>query len=846
MAKDSQGNSRLESTDKSYFQEYLQCLCFFALLFVVIAVASFDPSDPSPFNVAAVSAGNSEALTNLFGPLGAALADWSFQVLGVGALVFSFVFLAQILSSFRRPRKKSRWLLRSFGYPQLIVCYLGLVSGLAPAWTYKGVAFHSGGIIGHSVFVFFVSIFGSTGAKIALAFGVAASLPLCLGVRPVTLITRLLAFIPFARAQKLASELLLGNGAASNAGAVHAGAALARGDLAFAGVRQPDSGSPGALLPRHQLASKAAALLARRRAESGADSSHDNINGTINGSIADSTGGSAGSEDAREGVALVASARVVRVNSDDGLQPAHRRDVLPPALRDEGRERKVLSAAEFSELVLMLEPPGKPAAKKDPEQESLRLKQEAILLEEKMATFGVLGVVTRSQPGPVVNVHEFEPAAGIKVTKVMSLQDDLALGLKAQSILMAPQPGKSTIGIEVPAQLREVVSLRDVMESPAFRNNGTPLPMALGKLVDGSPLVADLSGMPHLLVAGSTGSGKSVGINVMLLSLMMSRTPDQLRLILVDPKMLELSNYDGIGHLLMPVVTEPAKAAGALKWAIDEMERRYKLMKLMQVRNISGYNGALEAGEVPPEQSSAALGLDFVHKPLPYIVVVIDELCDLMMTAPKDVEDSIQRLAQKARAAGIHLILATQRPSVDVLTGVIKANLPCRLSFQVASKHDSRTIIETIGAEKLLGKGDMLFLPPGTSKLVRSHCAYVGDKEINRIADRLRSLYPVRYESEIMEEVERVSQNLCQKNDRSGEKIDGTETDGNNMDENTLYEKSVEFALISGQVSTSSIQRHFRIGYNRAARLMDRMVKEGLVGPSDVAGKPRQVIGSTR
>jgi len=361
--------------------------------------------------------------------------------------------------------------------------------------------------------------------------------------------------------------------------------------------------------------------------------------------------------------------------------------------------------------------------------------------------------------------------------------------------------------------------------------------MALGKNVDGTPLVADLSVMPHLLIAGATGSGKSVGINVTLLSLMMSRTPEQVRFILVDPKMLELSNYDGIGHLLMPVVTDPSKAAGALKWAIDEMERRYQLMRKAAVRNISAYNAEVLAGRLTVEQLEGE-----TPQALPFIVVVIDELCDLMMTAPRDIEDSIQRLAQKARAAGIHLILATQRPSVDVITGVIKANLPCRISFQVASRHDSRTIIESVGAERLLGRGDMLFLPPGTNKIVRGHGAYIGDKEINSLSDRLKQLYPAQYDSAMMDAVQRNAQTISQKNEQG--KSDELGADGNALEESDLYDRAVDFAVSSGTVSTSSLQRNFRIGYNRAARLMDRMVKDGLVGPSDVAGKPRQVISA--
>lgn len=501
-----------------------------------------------------------------------------------------------------------------------------------------------------------------------------------------------------------------------------------------------------------------------------------------------------------------------------------REHVILPRYQTEQVSVPSLNAAQ---LIHFLKPHVAEGSEIRREQEKQRLFVEAESLIALLETFGVSGKVTRSQPGPVVNVHEFEPAAGVKVGKVLALQEDIALGLKARSVLMAPQPGKSTIGIELPAQFRETVSLKEVICSDEFQSSKRPLPMVLGKTVEGLPLVADLCAMPHLLIAGSTGSGKSVAINVILLSLLIARRPDELRLILVDPKMLELSNYDGIGHLLLPVVTEPGKAAGALKWALREMDRRYSLLKECQVRNIEGYNSLdenLRAGAK-----------------LPYIVVVIDELCDLMMTAPKDVEDSVQRLAQKARASGIHLILATQRPSVDVLTGVIKANLPCRISFQVASKHDSRTIIEGIGAEKLLGKGDMLYLPPGTSKIMRAHGAFVSDGEVNDVCRVLRETYPSRYESGVMSEVELAAQEL---QDGAGSAAAGRSgpADGDGeISEEEIYSRAVDFALAAGKVSTSSIQRQFRIGYNKAARIMDRMDREGLVGPSDVAGKPREV-----
>jgi DNA segregation ATPase FtsK/SpoIIIE, S-DNA-T family len=456
-----------------------------------------------------------------------------------------------------------------------------------------------------------------------------------------------------------------------------------------------------------------------------------------------------------------------------------------------------------------------------------QLFKEAKEIEEKLENFGIKGKVLLSQPGPVVNTHEYEPAPGIKVSKIVSLQDDLALGLKAQNVSIAPQPGKSTLGIEIPSQYRLTIGIKEIIET--FSEKNYTLPIALGKKTDGSALVADLASMPHLLIAGSTGSGKSVGINSLLISLILSRTPSQLRLILVDPKMLELSNYNNLGHLLMPVVTEPSKAAGALKWAILEMDKRYETLKQAGVRNIAGYN----------EKPENAL------TPLPYIVIVIDELCDLMMTSPKDVEDSIQRLAQKARAAGIHLVLATQRPSVDVITGVIKANLPCRISFQVASRHDSRTIIESIGAERLLGRGDMIFLPPGVSKHIRAHGAYISDTEINAISDAVKKLYPTQYANQVISEVEKAiqtSEHTVTQPAKISNAVKAASEEDLSLNEEALYQKSLILAKETGFVSTSSVQRNFRIGYNRAARLIERMEAEGLIGPPEVAGKPRPLI----
>jgi S-DNA-T family DNA segregation ATPase FtsK/SpoIIIE len=787
-----------------YVRDYFSLIALSVAFILCLSVYSFHPRDASSFHfVLTTLVPNGQNFSNALGAFGANIAEWLIQLFGVGAYVFTAVAFIHSLQLFQRPRVRSRWLMRLFGYPQLILCYLGLMSSFRGDVNLFNVSFPVAGWVGHSVVVSLLPSFGLSGVRILLAAGFLTSLPLCLGVNPVTAVLWLGGKLPWKRLRDLAHEV------------------------------EPDA----------QNSAKEPVLQARVPAER-PETSHPPVGVGLERTqtTEDRLPVSHGQMAQQHGLQLELT-RPVLTGAKKGTLAAA---TLSPARVAARKDFSIatgeggVSSDVFEELLALL-PEGQ-SAQGDALSVQKGLETQSHLLAMKLGTFGVTGRVVRSQPGPVVNVHEFEPAAGIKVTKVLSLQDDLALGLKAQSVLMAPQPGKSTIGIEVPAPIRETVALRDVMQASSLREMSVPLPMALGKNVDGSALVADLSGMPHLLVAGATGSGKSVGINAVLLSLMMARTPEQVRFILVDPKMLELSNYDGIGHLLMPVVTDPSKAAGALKWAIDEMERRYLLMRKAAVRNIAAFNAEVHANRLTVEQLEGETPCA-----LPYIVVVIDELCDLMMTAPRDIEDSIQRLAQKARAAGIHLILATQRPSVDVITGVIKANLPCRISFQVASKHDSRTIIESVGAERLLGRGDMLFLPPGTNRIVRGHGAYIGDREINQLSDRLRQLYPVRYDTETMAAVQRNAQQISQKNDSNkGDKFDESGVDGTQLDENDLYDKAIDFAVSSGTVSTSSLQRNFRIGYNRAARLMDRMVKDGLVGPSDVAGKPRQVLSNER
>lgn len=456
-----------------------------------------------------------------------------------------------------------------------------------------------------------------------------------------------------------------------------------------------------------------------------------------------------------------------------------------------------------------------PAAR--PEMVEAELLERARQLAEKCQEFNVSGQVKQISPGPVVTTFEFKPDPGVKYSRITSLVDDLCLGLKAESIRIDRIPGKSTVGIEVPNDKREVIRLREVIESKKFRDSDSKLTLALGKTIDGANFSADLAKMPHLLIAGATGAGKSVALNAILLSLLYKTTPDEVKLILVDPKRLELGLYADLPHLLTPIVTDPKRAGYALKWAVTEMENRYKHLAQFGVRNIEQYNQEVSGmkpvydDEEPPQ-------------PLPFIVIIIDELADLMMVAAREVEESITRLAQMARAVGIHLVLATQRPSVDVITGLIKANFPSRISFRVSSKVDSRTIIDTNGAEGLLGQGDMLFLGPGTSRLIRVHGAYVDEKECKRICDFIRSQGKPAYDEKIV---------LSEKESGGG--------DGGDFPKDEKYDDAVRIVVKSQKASTSLLQRHLRIGYGRAASIVDMMEREGIVGPED-GTKPRQVL----
>ena len=516
----------------------------------------------------------------------------------------------------------------------------------------------------------------------------------------------------------------------------------------------------------------------------------------------------------------------------------------PPPSRAAMKERQ--PSLNFSETEVMFETP--PLSLLSNPTQIVRhhlsdeaLEQNARMLENVLDDYGVRGDIVSVRPGPVVTMYELEPAPGLKASRVIGLAEDIARSMSALSARVSTLPGRSVIGIELPNAEREKVVLREILAARDYGDSNVKLPLALGKDIGGEPIVTNLSKMPHLLIAGTTGSGKSVAINTMILSLLYKLTPDECRLIMIDPKMLELSVYDGIPHLLSPVVTDPKKAVVALKWVVGEMEERYRKMSKMGVRNIDGYNGRVKDTLDKGEMFSRTIqtGFDdqtgepifeteeFLPKKLPYIVVVVDEMADLMMVAGKEIEACIQRLAQMARASGIHLIMATQRPSVDVITGTIKANFPTRISFQVTSKIDSRTILGEQGAEQLLGMGDMLYMAGG-GKIIRVHAPFVSDEEVEEVVNHLKAFGPPIYVNGVVEGNDTTKENNI-------DQVLGLSN--NNEGEDAEYDQAVAILLRDRKCSTSYIQRKMAIGYNKAARLVERMEEEGLVSQANHVGK---------
>jgi S-DNA-T family DNA segregation ATPase FtsK/SpoIIIE len=517
------------------------------------------------------------------------------------------------------------------------------------------------------------------------------------------------------------------------------------------------------------------------------------------------------------------------VSAIEGPKILKRADAKPRRVSDEQLKFRRMNLEGYEPPPLSLLD-AEERTKIDVDEETL--KKNSLLLENKLKDFEVEGKVLAIHPGPVITMYEFEPSAGTKINRITNLQDDLSMALGGKSVRIIPHlPGKAAVGIEVPNNEREIVWLKDIISSPQFAKVQSKLPLSLGASTAGHSMVTDLTKMPHILIAGATGSGKSVAINSIIISILYRSTPADVRMILVDPKMLELSVYDGIPHLLLPVVTRPKPAVMAMRWAIKEMERRYRMMADTGTRNILGYNEKIKKGLVElvtPEKANEMVSQDpeaVTHTgEIPYIIIVIDELADLMMTASQDMEEAITRLAQMARAAGVHLILATQRPSVDVITGLIKANFPARIAFKVTAKHDSRTILDGMGAETLLGQGDMLFMTPQGGNLIRIHGAYVTDSDIARVVAHIKEQGEPIYDESILTEP-----------DAKGD------AEGLDEEDDELYDQAVKLVAETKQASISMVQRKLRIGYNRAARMIERMEAEGVVGPAD-GSKPRQVL----
>ncbi len=795
------------------------------LLSLCLISAAFNPNDPS-WN----SAGQSET-NNWAGAIGASVAAALFQFIGLAAYLLPVLFLAAAWRRFRT-RSINAPLNRLLGLVTLVLAAAALlsISGMRPLFD---SSVQPGGLIGTLIARTLASGLNTVGATVLLIAIACTGLLLATNFSFVGLYEKIVQLVGnrfevvhsfparFAAWRGARREQVLlrkEKQAALKAEEEAARAALREvreltpAERVAEFMKEPEI-VPSASVVRAETVSSARASIGSAagvaeppRAAAAAAGATIVESRSGRRSIFPSGGSAVGVEDP-EAEEMVKGASVLRTKAE---APATGK--LPF-----DADRKKVSYSDYSlpplEFLNEAPPPGEQA-----DAELLRL---ATNLAEKCKEFNVTGQIKHICPGPVVTTYEFKPDPGVKYSRVVSLVDDLCLALKAESIRIDRMPGKPHVGIEVPNPRRETIFLREVIESRAFRESGSKLTIALGKTIDGLNYVADLAKMPHLLIAGTTGAGKSVGVNSLIVSILYRARPDEVKFILIDPKRLELGLYENIPHLATPIITDPKLAARSLKWAVGEMERRYRDLAGWGVRNIDGYNTEIMRRNLVKEYDETGEP----YKPLPFIVIIIDELADLMMTSGREVEESITRLAQMARAVGIHLVLATQRPSVDVITGLIKANFPSRISFRVSSKVDSRTIIDTNGAEHLLGRGDMLFLPPGTSRLIRVHGAYIDETEINRIVNHIKTQGPPSYDETITQ---------------SEEEALGLEDSNGEHDE--LFEEALRICVEMKRASTSVLQRRLRIGYGRAAAILDIMEREGLIGQAD-GSRPRPVLG---
>ena len=767
------------STVSRRASEFLGVALFAAALIWIISLASYEPNDPAWF----FSTGAHVDPVNFAGRVGAFLAELSFQLAGYAAYMIPALMVGAGWNYFWC-RKVDAAGTKATGGVLLFGCVSAFLSLVFGALDVSGKSFRAGGYLGEFLGRLLTGYLNRTGALIVI---------LTLIFLSVIISTQFSFGRFFSVLHQIVQRGVSRSFAAFDEWREERRREKQRREVIAKHTKKDGTVGRDATGKIPAIVAPAAAAeidgpKARRRDEPA----------ELPASAAPSTFGSAKSfaPPKPPKVSIPAAATLPLAESEPAKAPAERRKgdyALPPmALLDAPR-----TVTKIDERELM---------------------DSARLLEEKCREFSVEGNVVQIHPGPVVTTFELKPEAGVKYSKITSLSDDLCLAMQAESVLIDRIPGKSTVGIQIPNKTREAIALRELLESEPFRRSSSKLAIALGKTIHGEPYVADLQAMPHLLIAGSTGAGKSVGINGMLTSILYRATPDDVRLIMIDPKRIELGMYEDIPHLLTPVVVDPKQASNALRWAVREMEERYKTLASEGVRNIEQYNR--NVGQAIAEKRTPQNGEQ--PKPLPYIVVVIDELADLMMVASNEVEESIARLAQMARAVGIHLILATQRPSVDVITGIIKANLPSRISFRVASKIDSRTVLDSSGAEQLLGRGDMLFLPPASSRFVRLHGPYISEQESARLASFLRKQGKPTYDESITAE-------------------EKTPADVLDMEKDDLYDEAARIVVTSGQASISYLQRKLRIGFSRAARLVDMMEMEGIVSPG-AGGKAREVL----
>lgn len=791
--------SKTNGSDNWYpLKDFLGFVCLSFAVFLFICLISYDPKDPS-MNTKILS--NDYTISNYGGIIGSYLADFMMQVFGYAAYLFPIALIEVVRSLVF----KKTWQANMFKISGFVLLLVFTSLGLSLANTGESLPLW-GGFAGYYAKLTSIKYMGMTGTVLLwCCFGLTSiSMVFGWGVKDF-----MIAFSHFSAwlAQFGKNAAIAGKDKLAEA-YEHAQEAIKKEEKNLEnGLKEIKKDIENANVIPIKAATKPKIAIEEKKPEPKPEIKKEEPKPTRIDNI-----------DGPPIVLQPAKPATIEASLPDREQPA-----------ENVREKKVsnyqlpsadlLSAPENQELEINRD----------------ELLENASILEQKLRDFGVDGKVVEVQPGPVVTMYEFEPASGVKVNQITRLNDDLTMALAAMSVRISLIPGKSVIGIEVANRNRQVVYLKDIISNSTFEENKSNLAFAIGKDISGNAFTGDLRKMPHLLVAGATGSGKSVAINSMILSVLYKSTPEEVRMILVDPKMLELSMYDGIPHLLLPVVTDPRKAAAALRWATQEMERRYRLMANLGVRNLEGYNSKvlkhMEDNPAPAQESLPIDGDTKIEKhegKIPYLMIVIDELADLMMVSSREVEDSIIRLAQMARASGIHLVLGTQRPSVDVLTGVIKANMPSRISFKVASKIDSRTILDTNGAEVLLGAGDMLFMPPGTSRIIRLHGAFVSDQEVEKVTNFWKAQGDPDYHEEIL---------AVRESDEDG----GISLGGDFDEEDDLYRKALEVVVERKIASISYIQRRLRIGYNRAARLVERMDEEGLLAPGE-HGKPREIL----